>query len=133
MKQATERGAEFYLERELHRQGTRYGPWYRFHFPYHYFYDLLIGLDFMTALDFGDDRRLSYAVSLLRQKRQADGRWALDAVHPDVEGAPVKWYSQAVKRGKITPFTLESAGEPSKMITLRAMLVLKRLGEWATP
>ena len=31
MKLACERGAEFFLERELHRQGARWEPWYRFH------------------------------------------------------------------------------------------------------
>ncbi len=133
VKRAVEEGAEFYLERELHRQGGRYGPWYRFHFPNHYYYDLLVGLDFMTALGFGGDRRLRYAVSLLKEKRRPDGRWNLDAVHPDVEGSLVKWYGEAVKTGRMTPFALEKVGRPSKMITLRAMTVMKRLGEWVPP
>ena len=54
MKSAVERGAEFYLERELHRQGARYEPWYRFHYPHHYYYDLLVGLDFLTALGYSN-------------------------------------------------------------------------------
>ena len=40
MKRAVELGAEFYLQRELHKQGSRYEPWYRFHYPAHYYYDL---------------------------------------------------------------------------------------------
>ena len=128
MKRAAELGAEFYLERELHKQGARYAPWYRFHYPVHYYYDLLVGLDFMTALGYGDDPRLRYALSLLKEKRRSDGRWKLDAVHPDLEGKMAEWYTKNPKRTP-TPFTLEKPGEPSKMITLRAMLVLCRLGE----
>ena len=36
MKLACERGAEFFLEKELHKQGARWEPWYRFHYPIHY-------------------------------------------------------------------------------------------------
>ncbi len=128
MKRAVERGAEFYLERELHRQGGRYEPWYRFHYPVHYYYDLLVGLDFMTRLGHEDDSRLGYALSLLREKRRSDGRWDLDAVHPDVEGGTADWYKKNPKRTP-TPFTLERQGEPSKIVTLRAMQVMKRVGE----
>lgn len=126
MKDSVELGAEFYLERELHKQGARYRPWYRFHYPTHYYYDLLVGLDFITALGYGDDRRLRYAISLLKKKRRRDGRWVLDAVHPDVEGGMKLWYEENPKR-KPTPFALETPGEPSKIITLKAMQVLKRL------
>jgi len=128
MKRAVELGAEFYLQREMHKQGSRYEPWYRFHYPVHYYYDLLVGLDFMTALGYGDDPRLRYAVSLLKERRRPDGRWNLDAVHPDLEGKMAEWYDKNPNR-KPTPFALEIPGEPSKMITLRAMLVLKRLGD----
>jgi hypothetical protein len=126
MKRAVELGAEFYLERELHRQGAHYEPWYRFHYPTHYYYDLLVGLDFMTALGFGEDRRLRHAVSKLKEKRRPDGRWNLEAVHPDVEGSMADWYRKNPKRAP-TPFALEEPGRPSKMITLRAMIVLDRL------
>ncbi len=85
MKSAVERGAEFFLERHLNRQGARYAPWYRFHYPVHYYCDLLVGLDFMTALGYSGDRRLGYATSLMRKKRRADGRWNLDAINPEPE------------------------------------------------
>lgn len=125
MKRAIERGAEFYLSKEIHKQGARYGPWYRFHYPVHYYYDTLVGLDFMTALGYGEDRRLRYAFSLLNRRRRPDGTWNLDAIHPDLEGSSAKWYAKKPP----TPFALERSGKPSKMITLRAMLVLKRLGD----
>ena len=123
MTRAVEDAAEFYLSRELHSQGDRYGPWYRFHYPVHYYYDLLVGLDFMTALGYTDDPRLRYAVTLLKKKRRSGGRWILDAVHPDLEGNAAKWYA----KGMPTPFALEEPGRPSKMITLRAMSVLERM------
>jgi hypothetical protein len=126
MKLAVEKGAEFYLEREMHKQGAHYEPWYRFHYPVHYYYDLLVGLDFITALGYGDDRRLSHAIAVLKQKRGTEGRWNLDAVHPDVEGGMAEWYKKHPKQAP-TAFSLERVGEPSKMITLKAMLVLDRL------
>ena len=127
MKRAVGRGAEFFLERHLHRQGSLYGPWYRFHYPVHYYYDLLVGLDFMTALGYSGDRRLGYAVSLLKKKRRADGRWNLDAMNPEPESPLGKWDKSHPDKAT-TPFALERVGEPSKMITLRAMKVLNRIG-----
>jgi hypothetical protein len=129
MKAAVDRGCEFYLERRLLRQGARYDPWYRLHFPYHYYYDLLVGLEFISELGRGDDPRATQALTLLKKKRRSDGRWLMDAVHPDYRnaGKMPKWWPKYKDRFK--PFSLEAVGEPSKMITLRALRVLKRLGE----
>ena len=129
MKLACERGAEFFLERELHRQGARWEPWYRFHYPIHYYYDLLVGLDFMTALGYSSDKRLGYAISLLKDKRRGDGKWNLDANRPEDSAALAKWRKQHPSSKDLTPFILEQPGLPSKMITLTAMKILKRLGE----
>ncbi|MCL5672924.1 MAG: hypothetical protein JRM76_07885 [Nitrososphaerota archaeon] len=130
MKGAVEKGAEFFLQRELHIQGDRYEPWHRFHYPVHYYYDLLVGLEFMTALGYTDDRRMGYAISLLKKKRRPDGRWLLDAVHPDPDSPQGVWNRSHPKQAAV-PFALEEPGKPSKMVTLRALTVLKRLGEWA--
>ena len=127
MKLAVERGAEFFLERDLHKQGDHYEPWYRFHYPIHYYYDILVGLDFMTALGYSSDKRLDFAISLLKKKRRPDGRWNLDSINPDPESPQGKWNKEHPKQATI-PFALEKAGEPSKMITLNALKVLKRLG-----
>lgn len=125
---AVENGAEFFLERELHKQGASYKPWNRFHYPIHYYYDLLVGLDFMTALGYVEDKRLTYAIQLLKTKRRRDGKWNLDAIHPDVEGGMAEWYKKHPK-DQPTPFSLEKLGEPSKMITLIAMRILNRIRE----
>ena len=126
MERCVERGAEFYLERELHRQGERYPPWYRFHWPTHYYYDLLVGLEILTALGYGNDPRLRFALEHLRKKRRSDGRWNMDAIHPDVGAKAKKWYAQHPK-DRPTPLAFEKAGRPSKMITLRALTVLSRV------
>ncbi|MGI0090264.1 MAG: hypothetical protein ACREBS_01015 [Nitrososphaerales archaeon] len=128
MKIAVEKASEFFLERELHVQGDNYDPWYRFHYPVHYYYDLLVGLDFMTALGYGNDKRLGHAIEVLKKKRNENGSWNLDAVHPDVEGGMSEWYANHPRQAP-TPFELEKVGEPSKMITLKAMQVLERLGQ----
>jgi hypothetical protein len=131
MKAAVDRGCEFFLERGLCRQGRRYDPWLRLHFPYHYYYDILVGLEFMTALGRTDDRRLDVAVTLLKAKRRKDGLWNLDAVHPDLDNGG-KWPRWWAKEGHdFTPFALERPGRPSKIITLRALVVMKRLASGA--
>jgi hypothetical protein len=129
MKLACERGAEFFLERELHKEGARWEQWYHFHYPVHYYYDLLVGLDFMTALGYSGDRRLGYATSLLKEKRRQDGRWNVDANRPEESTLLAGWRRTHPHSNDMTPFVLEQPGRPSKMITLTALKVLGRLGE----
>lgn len=126
MQRAVERGAEFFLERELHRQGDPYAPWLRFHYPVHYYYDLLVGLEVLTELGYSGDPRLRVALDHLRTKQRLDGRWNLDAVHPDVEGGVADFHRKYPKQ-RPTPFALETPGRPSRMITLRALRVLRRV------
>ena len=123
MRSAVEKGAEFFLSRELHRQGDPYKPWYRTHFPVHYYYDLLVGLDLLTTLGYAGDPRMNHALTWLRSRRRPGGVWNLDAVHPDLEGAVARWFAAHPNR-RPTPFALEKAGRPSKMITLLALKVL---------
>jgi len=123
MERAISRGAEFYLERKLFEEGRRYAPWFRFHYPTHYYYDVLVGLDVLTRLGYAGDRRLKPALQILREKRRSDGTWVLDRVHPD-EG-PGSSHGAAAR--KVRPLALERAGEPSKSITLTALRVLKRV------
>jgi len=123
MRECVAKGAEYFLSRELHRQGSRYAPWYRTHYPVHYYYDLLVGLDFMTGLGYGGDPRLRYATEWLCSRRRPDGAWNLDAVHPDVGPAMLRWYKERPSQRPI-PFALETVGQASKMITLTAMKTL---------
>ncbi|MBX8632666.1 MAG: terpene cyclase/mutase family protein [Thermoplasmata archaeon YP2-bin.285] len=121
IKRSVERGAEFYLRHELFRQGKEYLPWLRFHYPVHYYYDILIGLDLMTRLGYSDDRRLEPALNILRSKRRKEGYWLMDSIHPDLgRGAGYR-----MKKSVVRPFVLEEAGAPSKLITLSALRILK--------
>lgn len=123
VKRAIEAGAEFYLSRRLLREGARpYLPWQRLHYPRHYYYDLLVGLELMTSLGFADDPRLGTALDLLRSKQRKDGTWTLEAVHPDI-GVGHHYY-----RPKAQVFALERKGAASQILTLRAAAVLKRVG-----
>jgi hypothetical protein len=126
INQSIARGAEFYLERKLFEEGKRrYAPWFRFHYPNHYYYDILIGLDLLTNLGYADDKRLGPALKILNEKRQADGTWLLDRVHPDV-GPGFEESGFGVEGGP-KPFALEEVGKPSKWITLTALRILKRV------
>jgi hypothetical protein len=125
ISRSVERGAEFYLERGLFREGRRrYLPWIRFHYPVHYYYDLLVGLDVITSLGYAGDRRLKAALRILEDKRRPDGTWALDAVHPDLGVGAGYRFNRGWRH-----FALEKKGKPSKWITLTALTVLKRVEE----
>lgn len=127
MKLACERGAEYFLERELHRQGAHWEPWDRFHYPVHYYYDVLVGLDIMTALGYSEDKRLGYAVSLVKGKRRKDGRWNVDANRPEDSPSLGAFRKAHPKSADFTPLIIEKPGEPSKMITLTCMRALARV------
>jgi hypothetical protein len=124
VRRAIERGAEFYLARGILREsdGSRYAPWERVHYPNHYYYDVLVGLDTLTALGFGGDARLRPALELLDSKRRADGTWPLEGVQPDLE--PDDEYHPTEP---VYPFLLESVGLPSRWVTLLAQRVHERI------
>ncbi|HII41384.1 MAG TPA: hypothetical protein HA326_09245, partial [Thermoplasmata archaeon] len=108
VKRAVQGGAEFFLSRGLLREGAPYPRWSQLHYPWHYWYDVLVGLDFLTALGYGSDPRMQEALDLLRSKRGPDGRWNLEGTSGNLR--------------------LESPGRPSKMITFLALRVLGRAG-----
>ena len=121
---AIERGAEFYLKRRLFREGTQpYRPWFRLHYPVHYYYDLLVGLDVLTSLGRVDDPRIRPALDRLIEMRNRDGSWNMDALHPDSEDPAYQF------RGPFYPLGLEVAGRRSRWITTTALTVLKRMGD----
>ena len=124
IEQSIAKGAEFYLQRKLFEEGkSKYAPWFRFHYPTHYYYDILIGLDLMTKLGYAEDKRLRPALRILNDKRLTDGTWLLDRVHPDL--GPGAGYDLDVK--KVRRLALEEPGKPSKWITLTALRILKRV------
>ena len=126
IKKSVERGAGFYMSKNLFKEGKPYAPWLRFHYPTHYYYDVLVGLDTLTALGFGGDKRLRPALKILDKKQIRKDLWKLDKVHPDIGRGANYSLRKAVK-----PFTLEKAGRPSKWITLAALRVKKRVSDQA--
>lgn len=126
MQEATAKGAEFYLRRGLIKEGSAYPPWLRLHYPNHYYYDILVGLDVLTELGFAGDRRLKPTLRLLLKKRQQNGTWLMERLHPDVSGPKAAQYAKGV-----TPLSLEAPGHPSKWLTLKALRVLKRVEDAA--
>jgi len=122
VRRSIERGAEFYLDRRLMREGReRYAPWFRIHYPNHYYYDLLVGLRILTRLGYGGDRRLRPALRWLLDRRARDGSWALDRSHPDLDPA------EAHFRRVVYPMQLETPEAPSRWATVEALSVLGRV------
>jgi hypothetical protein len=111
VRAARRSGEEYLLERGLfHRKstGTVIRPDYlEFAFPYYWHYDVLRALDYFRNSGADPDPRMAEAVALVQSKRQPDGRWLLDRIHP----------------GRVH-FDLERAGAPSRWNTLRALRVL---------
>jgi len=123
VRRSIERGAEFYLRRHLMEEGkVRYPPWFRIHYPNHYYYDLLVGLRTLTRLGYGADPRLAPALRWLRSKRGHDGTWTLDAAHPDLDPALAGYQY----RGVLFPMMLEPLHEPSPWATVEALSVFTR-------
>ncbi|MGA8113771.1 MAG: hypothetical protein WCA46_08930 [Actinocatenispora sp.] len=112
VREARRSGEEYLLERGLFRRrstGEVVAPEYLDSaFPYYWHYDVLRALDYFRAAGAAPDPRMAEAVEIVRAKRQPDGRWPLDRIHP----------------GRVH-FDIESdVGQPSRWNTLRALRVL---------
>src|SRR2546426_1004094 len=51
-------------------------------FPYYWHHDVLRALDYFRGSGAEPDPRMAQAVEVVRSKRQPDGRWLLDRIHP---------------------------------------------------
>jgi hypothetical protein len=103
VREARHSGEEYLLERQLLRRkstGEIVRPDYlELAFPYYWHYDVLRALDYFRRSGADPDPRMKEAVDVVQSKRQSDGRWLLDHVHPgdvhlDIEasvGAPSRW------------------------------------------
>jgi hypothetical protein len=88
------------------------GNWWKFGFPVFYVTDLLQNVEALVRLGYGDDARLANALSIIREKQDAQGRWPLEY---DYSGKT--WVSFGVKK------------QPNKWVTYRALCVLKALAQ----
>ncbi len=124
LRRSIERGAEFFLQRRLMNEGRqRYEPWFRIHYPNHYFYDVLVGLRTLTRLGYGGDKRMAPALGWLRRKRSRQGTWALDAVLPDIDSKGAGFQYTRV----VYPMMLEQLRDPSRWATVEALSILRRV------
>ena len=107
------RAHEYLIERRLFRSlstGQIIKPaWTEISFPTRWHYDILWGLDYLRRADVAPDERMAEAIDLLAKKRDENGRWPLENPHP----GPVHFAME------------DSAGEPSRWNTLRALRVLR--------
>lgn len=106
-------GEEYLLQRALFRRlstGEIANPEFLvLAFPPRCHYDVLRGLDYFRAAGLAPDARVGDAVRVIESKRQADGRWLLDARYDEGIAAP----------------SGERVGEPSRWNTLRALRVIR--------
>ena len=84
------------------------GNWWKFGFPVFYVTDLLQNVEALVGLRRGHDPRLARALDMIREKRDARGRWLLEY---DYTGKT--WVDFGAKK------------QPDKWVTLRALRVLK--------
>jgi hypothetical protein len=118
VQRTLDNGAEFMLRHHVYRRShdlTRDSKpgWKRFQFPLMWHTDVLEILGILTTLGKSGDERASEARALVASKADADGRWKL----------------QQSFNGRFV-VDIETKGEPSCWITLRALQALGA-GPWA--
>lgn len=87
------------------------GNWWKFGFPVFYITDLLQIAEALVGLGYGDDPRLANALAFIRDKQDAQGRYALEY---DYTGK--MWVDYGARK------------QPNEWVTLRALRVLKAVG-----
>ncbi len=92
--------------------GKPSGDWWKFGFPVFYITDLLQNVEALAGLGYGQDLRTGRALQIIRDKQDAEGRWPLE-------------YHYGTK----TWVGFGRKGQPSPWVTLRAVRVLKIVGE----
>ncbi|MFG1694319.1 squalene cyclase [Nonomuraea sp. NPDC049309] len=112
VREARRAGEEFLLERGLFRRkstGEVADPAFlEFAFPYYWRHDVLRALDYFRRSGAAPDPRMAEAAEIVEARRQPDGRWQLDRVHP----------------GRVHFAFEDGVGRPSRWNTLRALRVL---------
>ena len=118
VRRARVAGEEYLLERHLFRRRTTgevIDPRFTMtSYPVRWYYDVLRALDYFRQTRPEGDDRCAEALALLRSKRRPDGSWLLENTH---EGP--------------TSFAMEGEfeGFPSRWVTLRALRVLRWVGD----
>jgi len=103
---AVARTAESLLSHDFDFEGEE-ARWLQFGFPWYFQSDLLDALEALAACGYAADPRFRALAQHVVDKQQADGRW--------------------LKEAGSTATRIERKGQPSKWITLKALLVLKKM------
>jgi hypothetical protein len=115
LEKAASDSHEFILIHKLFRSdrtGEIINPnFLKFYYPSRWYYDILKAMDYFQNATIKYDERMTEALEIIHNKRNADGLWKLAAHHPGQ-----------------THFDMEKAGVPSRWNTLRALRVLKYYG-----
>lgn len=114
-QRAIQQGVEFLLNGDPAKAGYPNGwaekpsqNWWKFGFPVFYVADMLQNVAALVKLGCANDPRLVPALTIIREKRDAQGRWLLE-----YDYAGKTWGDFGQKK------------QPNKWVTLRAMSVLK--------
>jgi hypothetical protein len=107
------RGQEYLLERRMLRRLSTGDvidrAFAEFSYPTYWHYDVLRGLDYLRAAGAAPDERMVEAIDLVESKRDSDGRWRLENLHPGLMHFAID----------------EGEGRPSRWNTLRCLRVLR--------
>jgi hypothetical protein len=106
IKDAIRRGVTFLLENNLFFEGAD-KRFTKLTYPHRYRYDCLRALAFFARYGVAFDARMLPALCWLAGKQMENGLWNLEYVHP----------------GSVH-FELEPVGQPSRFVTLNALIVL---------
>ncbi len=112
MQVTIEKGTEFLLSHHLYKKShdlaqVAMPEWLSLGFPRFWDTDILEILGILTRLGCRDDR-MQEALDVVRSKQDADGRWRMES----------SWNGRMLVR-------IETEGQPSKWLTLKALSVLK--------
>jgi hypothetical protein len=122
---AAQRTAELLLEHRIFRVGGKGPPihrtWVALHYPPYWHYDFLHALLLLGRVSRLDDERASDALDLLEERRLPDGRWRPGGSWWSTPGSARA--PEAVDWGG-------RQGQPSPMLTLNALRVLRSAGRW---
>ncbi len=119
IRKAIQQGVDFFfsIDPATAKYPTRLGDdrpnraWWKFGFPVFYVTDLLQLAEALVRLGYGDDRRLSNTLDIIREKQNEYGQWPMEY---DYTGKT--WLDFGDKK------------RSNKWVTLRALKVLKAVG-----
>lgn len=119
---AADRTAELFLEHRVFRRSGTGEPihprWMKLVYPSYWHYDVLSGLTALAVTGHAADPRAADALDHLEAQRRPDGRWQPQA----------RWWRPPTSRGSPDLVDWGRLGQPSPMLTLTALRVLKEAG-----